>query len=95
MAVSSGTNYPASNGVSGTSYPAWLSTFQASLGQAILHGCHASLGQPILNGCELFNHLCDSPPSVAVCEILVSYLHVRHMVYGASSFAVLAELKVD
>ena len=29
------------------------------------------------------------------CEILVSYLHVRHMVYGASSFAVLAELKVD
>ena len=66
VAVSSGTDYPASNGVSGTSYPARLSTFQASLGQAILHGCHASLGQPILNGCELFKHLWDSLPCMAV-----------------------------
>jgi len=31
--------------ISGTTYPAWLSAFQASLGHLILHGC------------ELFGHL--------------------------------------
>ena len=29
------------------------------------------------------------------CEILVSYLHVRHMVYGERSFTDLAKLKVE
>ena len=52
--------------MSGTTYPAWLQTFQAPLGQPILHGWKLFKRPGERHGCELFKHLWRSLPSMAV-----------------------------